>query len=317
MKILVIGGAGFIGSHVVDQLVLSGHRVCVLDNFTTGRLDNLSKHSNRIEVISGDATEIETVRRACADIRTVFHLAAIPSVQRSIDDPVETQRSGEVATLVVAKAAREQGVRRIVFSSSSSVYGRPLVVPITEASPIRPLSPYAASKAACEGYLHSFSECFGIDTVALRFFNVYGPRQDPNSPYAGVLSIFASELAQGRPPRVYGDGEQTRDYVYVADVVRANILAMEASDNFHGCAINVGSGQEYTLNKVIELLNRVLGTAVQPTYCAPRVGDIRFSLANLRLANQRLGYKPAFSLQDGLAHWLNGKGNPSAGVQKS
>lgn len=313
MNVLVTGGGGFIGSTLVDALVAAGHRVRVLDNFSTGSHSNLSHQRGRIELVEGDATDSPTVLRSCEAIETIFHLAAIPNVQRSVEQPHLVQHNGEVATVCLLNAAARCGVKRFILASSCSVYGRADSLPVAENAQLRPLSPYAASKVACEGYLSAFSECFGIDTVALRYFNVFGPRQDPGNPYSGVLSIFAAGMMARQRPRVFGDGEQTRDFVNVKDVVNANLLTMRSEKRFAGCSINIGSGRPSSLNQVIGVLNRILGTEIEPIYSDPRTGDIRHSLADLALARELLGYVPSVELETGLRELLQDKPASPAG----
>ncbi len=305
MNVLVTGGGGFIGSHLVDALVMSGHRVSVLDNFTTGSSSNLSRHQGLIELVEGDATDWSTVLRACQSVETVFHLAGMPNVQRSVEQPLITQRNGEVATVCLLNAAARCGVKRFVFASSCSVYGGSASLAVAENAELRPLSPYAASKLACEAYLPAFSECFGIDTVALRYFNVFGLRQNPQSPYSGVLSIFSAQVLANQRPHVFGDGEQTRDFVNVLDVVKANLLAMNSDKWFGGRPVNIGSGRPFSLNQVIAILNRILGMDVKPIYSDLRRGDIRHSLADLGLAHRLLGYAPTVELEEGLRRLLH------------
>ncbi len=314
MNVLVTGGAGFIGSHLVDRLIDLGHSVRVIDNFSTGSSANLSKHKTTIEVIEADISEPGITDQICREIEMIFHFAAVPSVASSVEKPAFTQQNGEVLTVGLLQSAVACGVKRFILASSCSVYGRPESLPLRETAPVHPLSPYAASKAACEGYLCAFSECYSIETIALRYFNVFGPRQNPSSPYSGVLSIFLDNMIDGRPPHIFGDGNQTRDFVFVEDVVQANMLAMTATTRFTGDTFNIGSGNAHSLNQVVGILNGLLETNLSPCYCSERVGDIPHSLADSTRALDVLGYAPRFSLAEGLrkclAMNLNKLGHP-------
>jgi len=304
MSVLVTGGTGFIGSHIVDALVAANASVRVLDNFSTGSPQNLAHHKSGIEVLRADLSEPGVAEKACINVDTIFHFAAIPSVPRSIVDPVVTQRNGELATVLLLQAAAQKKVRRLILASSCSVYGANERLPISENCTPHPISPYAASKLACEGYLTAFSQCHEIDTIALRYFNVFGPRQDASSSYAGVISIFLARMLAGETPKVFGDGEQTRDFVFVQDAAAAALLAMHSPKRFDGVAVTSGSGQRYSLNQLVETLNVVLGTSIKPTYGRARDGDIRHSRADVAAAHELLGYRPKTSLHDGLCQYL-------------
>jgi nucleoside-diphosphate-sugar epimerase len=303
MRVLVTGGAGFIGSHLVRALVNRHHEVSVLDDFTTGCATNLP--SSGVEIIEADLSHEGVAESACHDIDTIFHLAAAPSVEKSVSDPLLTQQNGEIATLRLLRAALSAKVKRIIFASSCSVYGRSSQSPIVENIPLQPQSPYAASKAACEGYLQAFSECFGLQTVSLRFFNVYGPGQQRTSAYAGVLSIFLEQMLNGENLFIFGDGRQTRDFVFVEDIIRASLLAMTSEVAFKGQAINIGSGKAYTLREVIKLLSEFLQIRATPVYMPARVGDIRHSQADISLAERFLGFAPAYDLAKGIREWIH------------
>ena len=299
-RVLVTGGAGFIGSHLAAHLLEQGYSVRVLDNFATGRRANLSAIGEDAELVEGDIQSYERVSKAVACCDVVLHQAALPSVPRSIQDPLTSNATNVIGTLNVLLAARDQGVRRVVCASSSSVYGaRAGTAAKREDQPSFPISPYATAKLAGEGYARSFHEVYGLETVALRYFNVFGPRQDPTSQYAAVIPNFISALMAGAPPIIFGDGEQSRDFTYVANVVEANMLAMEATD-VAGKAYNVACGARVTLNRLVGELRDLLGCELRPVYAAPRPGDIRDSLADLSRARAELGYEPSVLLREGL-----------------
>ena len=299
MRCLVTGGAGFIGSNTVDELVRRGHDVVVLDNLSTGRASNLAAVKTQINLVEESVTNLEAVRRACANVHYVIHLAAQTSVPRSVKDPLETNLVNVDGTLNVLVAAREAGVRRVVFASSCAVYGVSASLPIRESAPAAPISPYGASKHVGEIYGRLFQEMGWLEFVALRYFNVFGPRQDPSSPYSGVLSVFSAALLQGAQPTVYGDGEQSRDFVYVGDVVEANLLAAE-SKRAPGHVFNVGTGNRHTLNQTLAILEKITGRSGSAKYAPAREGDIRHSQADITLAREVLGYPPRFGFEDGL-----------------
>jgi len=299
MRYLVTGGAGFIGSNTVDELVGRGHEVAVLDDLSTGKASNLAAARTKINLIEESITNPEAVRRACTGVDCVIHLAAQTSVPRSMKDPLETNLINADGTLNVLVAAREAGVRRVVFASSCAVYGVSAALPIRESAPAMPISPYGVSKQIGELYGKWFQEMQGLEFVALRYFNVFGPRQDPSSPYSGVLSVFSAALLDGAQPTVYGDGEQSRDFVYVGDVVEANLLAAE-SKRAPGHVFNVGTGSRYTLNQTLALLEKITGRPSNAKYALAREGDIRDSQADIALAREVLSYHPRFSFEEGL-----------------
>jgi nucleoside-diphosphate-sugar epimerase len=299
LKVLVTGGAGFIGSHVVERLVVEGHEVRVLDNFSTGRRANLDACAEHVELIEADIRTPGAIRRAARDCEVVLHLAAVPSVPRSIADPVTTHTANANGTLNVLIAARDAGVRRVVFSSSSSIYGAAEEMPKRESLAPLPISPYAVSKLAAENYCRSFHEVFGLETVALRYFNVFGPRQDLQSQYAAVIARFIWSYHHGEPPVIFGDGEQSRDFTYVANAVEANLKAL-AADGVGGRVYNIACGERVTLNRLAINLRELTGSQVQAVHGPPRQGDIRHSLADIELARRELGYEPTVRLEEGL-----------------
>jgi nucleoside-diphosphate-sugar epimerase len=300
MRYLVTGGAGFIGSNTVDELVRRGHDVVVLDDLSSGKTENLVGVEADIEFIQHSITDLDKVREACRGVDYVIHLAARPSVPRSVKDPLETNRVNVNGTLNVLVAARDANVKRVVFAGSSSVYGETPALPKREIIPPVPISPYGLSKLMGEMYGQVFQRVYGLEFVSLRYFNVFGPRQDPGSPYSGVLSLFNAALMRGTPATVYGDGEQSRDFTYVANVVQANLLACEARAAA-GLAINVGTGKRYTLNQTLALLERITGRPALAKYLLPRGGDIRDSQADIALARKVLGYHPGIGFEEGLS----------------
>ncbi len=299
MKILVTGGAGFIGSHLVAALVEDGHTVRVLDNFSTGKRANLEGVRRDAEIVKGDCADLARARQAARGIEVVYHQAAIPSVARSVQEPVESHRSNATATLHMLVAARDAGVRRFVFAGSSSVYGDLPGLPKREGATPRPLSPYAVDKLASEHLVTVFAELFGMENVTLRYFNVFGPRQDPSSPYSGVISLFVTALLAGRRPVIYGDGLQSRDFTYVANVIEANRRALEAR-GLRGQAVNVATGERTTLRTLLAVLARDIGRKPVAKLAKARPGDIRHSLADIGAARRLLGYRPVIALDEGL-----------------
>jgi len=299
VRILVTGGAGFIGSHLVESLVRSGHRVRVLDNFFSGRRTNLAAVRDEVEVIRGDCADASTARRAVRGVEVIFHEAAVPSVARSVADPALSHRANVDATLTMLLAARDAGVRRFIYAGSSSVYGDSPRLPKTEAMPTRPLSPYAVGKLTGEHYVGLFATLFGMETLTLRYFNVFGPRQTADSPYSGVIGRFATALLRGRRPVIYGDGRQSRDFTYVENVVEANRLALEAP-RVRGEAINVASGRRVSLRHLLRAMAAIAGRPPVAIHRPARPGDVRHSLADIRLARRRLGYRPRVGLVAGL-----------------
>jgi UDP-glucose 4-epimerase len=303
MRVLVTGGAGFIGSHISEALVRAGHRVRVLDNFASGRRANLRAVKDDVEILRGDCADPRAARQALQGIEAVFHEAAIPSVARSVDEPVPSHRANATATVTLLAAAREAGVRRFVYAGSSSVYGDSPEPRKHERLTPHPLSPYAVAKLAGEHYLRVFAQLYGLETVTLRYFNVFGPRQDPGSPYSGVISLFATALLSGRTPVIYGDGRQSRDFTYIDNVVAANLLALEVP-GLKGQVVNVATGRAVTLRDLLAELGRLSGAPAKAERRPPRAGDIRHSCADVRAARRLLGYRPTVSFEDGLARTL-------------
>lgn len=299
LAFLVTGGAGFIGSHIVETLLEQGAVVRVLDNFSTGRQENLASFADRVEVIEGDLRDGAAVHRAVDGVTYVLHQAALPSVPRSIEDPLTTHACNATGTLNLLVACRDAGVRRVVYASSSSIYGDSPILPKRETMPPRPKSPYAVSKLMGEYYCQVFYHVYGLETVCLRYFNVFGPRQDPNSPYAAVIPRFITRMLQGSPPILYGDGLQSRDFTYVADVVQANILAATAED-VAGQVFNIACGRRHTLLDLIGVLNDLLNADIAPIYTEPRPGDVRHSEADIEAARSLLHYTPRVGFREGL-----------------
>ncbi len=300
---LVTGGAGFIGSHLVEGLLARGYRVRVLDNFATGRRENLKDVLAQIELVEGSVTNLTTARSVMRGVEIVFHQAALPSVPRSVKNPLESNAVNITGTLNVLLAARDAGVRRVVYAASSSAYGDQPTLPKVETMPPDPLSPYAIAKLAGEMYARAFTNLYGLSTVSLRYFNVFGPRQDPTTQYAGVLAKFCTCAITGQPYPVYGDGEQSRDFTYVTNVVEANILAANAQ--LEGApVINIACGERTTLNQIIRILNELTGQNLPAHYGPERAGDVRHSQADITRARTLLGYHPTIDLREGLRRTL-------------
>ena len=297
---LVTGGAGFIGSHLVEELLARGERVRVLDNFLTGKRENIAPFLDRIELIEGDIRDPEACRRAVEGVDAVLHQAALPSVPRSIENPVLSNEINISGTLNMMWAARSAGVRRFVFASSSSVYGDEARLPQQEGREGNVLSPYALGKKTNEMYGSLFHRLYGLGTVALRYFNVFGPRQDPLSQYAAVVPLFITKFLGNESPAIFGDGEQSRDFTYVANVVEANLLAVEAPAESLGEAFNIACGRPLTVNALAAEIRRLTGATADPLHVAARTGDIRYSLADISKAARLLRYAPKRSLADGL-----------------
>jgi UDP-glucose 4-epimerase len=304
---LVTGGGGFIGSHLVDALLARGDRVRVLDDFSTGKRENLRGVSDRIELIEGSITNPARVREAVRDCRWIFHLAALPSVQQSVDDPVSVHDVCATGTLQLLDAVRRAGAERVVYVASSSAYGNLSDGLRTEDDPVAPTSPYGAAKLAGEHYCKCFTTVYGLETVRLRFFNIFGPRQDARSPYSGVIALFSAALSAGRTPTIHGDGLQSRDFVYVADAVQALIRAAEAPAAAAGNVYNIGTGVSTTVLDLVTHLNSILGTRIQPQHGPARAGDIRHSVADISRARRDLGYEPAVPFVEGLRLTLEGQ----------
>jgi len=299
MRYLVTGGAGFIGSNTVDELVRRGHSVVVLDDLSAGKEENLTEVRSKITFVKGSVTDLETVQKAMHQAEYVIHLAARTSVPRSVKDPLETNRINVEGTLNVLVAARDNKVKRIVFAASSSAYGETPTLPKVETMQPQPISPYGVSKYVGELYAYAFGRCYGLENVCVRYFNIFGPRQDPGSPYSGVLSKFVTAFLEDQPPVIYGDGEQTRDFTYVENAVQANLLACEAP-SATGDVFNVGTGSRISLNETLELLRRITGKKLQAKYDPPREGDIRDSQADLTKSRTVLGYEPTVTFEEGL-----------------
>ena len=310
VKVLVTGGGGFIGSHLVRAMLEDGHDVRVLDNFATGRRDNLLDLDSSVDLIEGDIQSYERVHNAALGCEIVLHQAAMPSVPRSIQDPLTSNASNVIGTLNVLLAARDNGVRRVVFASSSSVYGAGKELPKVESQTPLPISPYAVGKLAGEGYCRSFHNVYGLETVALRYFNVFGPRQDPLSQYAAVIPRFLTAVLQGRQPVIFGDGTQTRDFTYVSNVIDANRLAMTAS-GVVGELLNVACGARVSLNEVVATLAELTGRTVEPRHDPPRVGDVPHSMASIDKARNLLGFEPGVDFREGLARTIDAFTPPS------
>jgi UDP-glucose 4-epimerase len=297
--IVVTGGAGFIGSHLVERFLELGHEVRVIDNFSTGRRVNIESFADSIELFENDIRDEDAVRRVVKGAEIVFHEAALASVPRSVDDPVTSNEVNVAGTLNVLVASRDAGVRRVVYASSSSIYGDTPSLPKREIMPPAPQSPYAVGKLAGEYYCGVFSRLYGLDCVPLRYFNVYGPRQDPTSQYAAVVPILVTALLDGVVPTIYGDGEQSRDFTYVANVVDANLLASE-SERGVGEVMNVACGVTVTLNELYERIKDLTGSETEPEYADSRPGDVKHSFADIGKARELLGFDPAVSFEEGL-----------------
>jgi len=295
---LVTGGAGFIGSHLAEELVRRGDHVRVVDSLITGKRQNLA-HIPGVDFVEGDLADIDVARRAVEGVEFVLHQAALPSVPRSVQDPITSNRANIDATLNVLVAARDAGVRRVVYAGSSSAYGDTPTLPKVETMPTSPLSPYALQKLVGEQYGQMFTRLYGLETVTIRYFNVFGPRQDPSSPYSGVISIFISALCEGRRPNIYGDGEHTRDFTYVANVVDGVLRAVHAPQA-SGEVINVATSGRVSLNQLFRAVRDLVGANVEPIYGPPRAGDVRDSQADISKAGRLLGYEPLVSFESGL-----------------
>lgn len=316
MNVLVTGGGGFIGSHLVEGLVRRGHVVRILDNFSTGKRANLAAIRDadgaelfsadckplqpaRCTLIEGTIVDADTCRKACDGIEFILHHGAVPSVPESIANPANSHRANVEGTFNLLMAARDCQVRRVIYAASSSAYGESEKLPKVESMPTSPLSPYAVQKLAGENYCSVFSTCYNVQTLSLRYFNVFGPRQDPKSQYAAAIPAFVTSILKNEPPTIYGDGEQTRDFTYIENVVVANLMAMEAKQT-RGEIINIACGEHVTVNQIIQRINEVLGRSVRPNYVPPRAGDIKHSWADIALAEKVIGYRPVVSFSDGL-----------------
>jgi UDP-glucose 4-epimerase len=307
VKTLVIGGAGFIGSHLVERLLSDGHSVRVLDNLTTGKRENLAAVGKDVELVVADVRHPERLQQEMRDCEVVFHQAAIVSVPYSVEHPQETLDVNLRGTLNVLEAARGAGVRRVVMASSAAIYGEDPELPKRETMVPSPISPYGLEKLGSEHYLAIWAKLFGLETFGLRYFNVFGPRQDPSSPYSGVISIFVDRILKGENPTIFGDGLHSRDFVFVADVVAANLLAgtrparpAKAGEKAASRVYNIGGGKRTTLNELASALGKICGRDVKPKHAEPRAGDIRDSLADISRAREELGYEPRVPVEEGL-----------------
>ncbi|MFD0710680.1 SDR family oxidoreductase [Paenibacillus sp. GCM10027626] len=306
---LITGGAGFIGSHLANRLVKDGHRIKVLDNLLTGKIENLLEIRSDIEFVEGSITDLDVLNQVMDGVEVVFHQGAIPSVPKSIRNPLKSNFNNVNGTLQVLHTAVAQGVRRVVYAASSSVYGDSEILPKTETMEANPISPYAISKYAGELYCKVFSRIYGLETVSLRYFNVFGPRQDPNAEYAAVIPKFITSIMRDIPPTIHGDGLKSRDFTYVDNVVSANLLAANAP-RVQGESINIGCGKRITLNEVAEKIGTMLNKPMLPVYDAEPRGDVKHSLADIRCAEQLIGYKPHIDFEEGLkrtVQWFTGR----------
>ena len=297
---LVTGGAGFIGSHMTRFLLGQGQKVRILDDFSTGRRENLEEIKDQIEIVEGTICSEDDVKKALEGVELVFHLGAMPSVPTSVEQPVATNQANIYGTLNVLENARHQGVKRVVYAATSAVYGDDPTLPKQEDMPPQPISPYALQKLAGEYYCGVYYKLYQLETVAMRYFNVFGPRQNPRSQYAAVIPKFIDRMLANRPPLIYGDGEQTRDFIYVEDVVRANWLASQVEGEALGKAHNIAQGQQTDLNQLVEKLNGILGTSFTPEYTDPAKGDVKHSVADITRAKENLKFTPEISLEEGL-----------------
>jgi nucleoside-diphosphate-sugar epimerase len=296
---LVTGGAGFIGCNIVRWLVEMGEKVRVLDNFSTGKKENLAG-VDRVDIVEGSLIDLETVKRALAGIEYVLHQGAIPSVPRSVADPLLSSEANVKGTINLLVAAKDAEVKRFVFAASSSAYGDTEVLPKVESMPANPLSPYAVDKFAGELYVGVFSNIYSLPTVSLRYFNIFGPSQDPDSEYAAVIPKFIIKMLEGKAPVIYGDGEQSRDFTYIDNAVEANLLACQSEKVGRGEVINIACGKRYTLNELVGELNAILGTNIEPVYTDPQPGDVKHSLADISKAKELLGYEVKVDFKEGL-----------------
>lgn len=301
---LVTGGAGFIGSHLVDALLARGETVRVVDNFATGSRAYIQSVCERIAFYEVDITDLEALREPMQGVDYVLHQAAIPSVPRSVDDPLQTHAACATGTLNVLIAARDAKVKRVIYAASSSAYGDIEGTYKSEDMPPRPLSPYAVAKLVGEQYCQVFYTVYGLETVALRYFNVFGPRQDPNSPYSAVIPLFIKAMLAGKSPTIFGDGRQSRDFTYIENVVQGNLLACQADGRVAGKVINLACGGSINLLDLIAAINALLGTHIEPIFAPPRAGDVKHSCADIRLAQELLGFEPTVSFQEGLRRTL-------------
>ena len=305
-KYLVTGGAGFIGCNLTRFILDKGHDVVVLDNFATGKRENLTEVLDRIELMEGDIRDRDTVDGAAAGCAAIFHEAALGSVPRSVDDPLTSHDVNVNGTVTVLEAARAAGIKRVIFAASSSAYGDQKESPKHEGMVPMPISPYAANKVSCEAYFQAYAVAFGMETLCLRYFNVFGPYQDPAGAYAAVIPAFVAHLLKGERPEVFGDGEQSRDFCYIDNVCEANWLAVEApADACKGQALNIACNHRTTLNQILDQLRDLLGCDIQADYGPPRAGDVKHSLADVSLAKETIGYEPQIFFEEGLARAID------------
>jgi len=307
-KYLVTGGAGFIGSNICHKLLAQGCFVRIIDNLLTGKKENLADIIEKIDFIQADMGDYELARAAMDDVDVVLHQGALPSVPRSVDDPAATHQHCLNATFTLLLAARDAGIKRFVYASSSSAYGDTPTLPKIETIQPEPLSPYAAAKLAGEYYCTVFSRVYGLETISLRYFNVFGPHQDPTSQYAAAIPAFVTAMLKEVPPTIYGDGEQSRDFSYIDNVVEANLLAARAKKT-SGEVINIACGQAITVNETIDIINELLGKNIKPIYTAPRPGDVKHSLADITLAKKTIGYESIVPFKQGLQRSIDWYGN--------
>jgi len=300
-KVLVTGGAGFIGSNLTESLLKRRHFVRVLDDFSTGKRENLifGKEYPSLEILEGDIRDLRTCKKAIKGVEYIFHQAALPSVQRSVEDPGTSNAINVGGTLNILLAAKEEGVKRVIYASSSSIYGDTPTLPKREEMPPHPLSPYALQKYIGEQYCRLFYQLYGLDSVSLRYFNIFGPKQDPNSVYSAVIPRFIDALFHDRPPVIFGDGEQSRDFTFIENVVQANLLAMSAG-HLRGEAMNIACGKRISLNQLLKILKKILGSKLAPIYQEPRKGDVRHSLADIRKSKKSINYMPKVGTEEGL-----------------
>lgn len=299
-KYLVTGGAGFIGSNIVKKLVELGEDVRVLDDLSTGKSGNLEPFLKQIEFIHGNFTDLDTARKAVDGVDFVLHQGAIPSVPRSIDDPVKTNNANVLGTLNMLLASKDLGVKKFVYAASSSAYGDSPTMPKVETMPVSPKSPYAIQKLTGEQYCQVFYKIYGLETICLRYFNVFGPNQDPESPYSAVIPLFIKNILKGNSPMIYGDGKTSRDFTYVDNNVDANLKACKAPKEASGEVINIATGTEISLNELVEKINKILGTNIKPEYREERAGDVKHSLGDISKAEKLLGWKPLVNFDQGL-----------------
>ncbi len=301
VNFLVTGGCGFIGSNIVERLVAEGESVRVLDDLSTGKTANIAPYGDKVELVQGDLRDVDVVARAVDGIDVILHQAAMPSVQRSVENPVLSNEVNVGGTVNLLNAAVKAKVKRVVYAASSSAYGNQPVPVKTENLLPMPLSPYAVAKLTCEYYLQAFAECYGLETVSLRYFNVFGPRQDPNSEYSAVIPLFITKCLRGESPTIHGDGKQSRDFTYVSNNVTANLLAARADARaVSGKVFNVACGRSYTLLELLDEINEILGTDIKPVLGPPRTGDVRHSLADISRATQHMGYKVEVDFKEGM-----------------